>query len=95
MISAKKTAYILLEKVTAKVILHLLKVSSSFGSFLVGVLVAEAFDKVVVPLLNMAIVQGHLYYDANKGRIKVKRLNEARKGGSNANYDRAVDDILQ
>lgn len=84
--------YQLLEKIAVRVVLHLLKVSSTFGTYLVGVLVEEAFDRFIIPLLNNSIIMGHLYYDTAQGKIKIKKLKEARNASE---YDSAVDDILQ
>lgn len=90
----KKQLYVVLERVTVKLLLHLLKVSGGFPTFLITTLIEVGFDKIIIPILNHAIIQGHLYYDTDKGEIQIKNLHEARKGGSNAEYDAAVDDII-
>lgn len=92
--STKQLVYAMMEKFTVKMLLHLLKVSGGFASFLVTTLVSEAFDSIIIPLLNKLIIQGHLYYDVKKGKILVKKKDEAKEGGSDAEYDSAVDDIL-
>lgn len=92
--STKKIVYTVMEKVTVRVLLHLLRVSGGFASFLISAIVAEAFDVVVIPLINSLIINGRLYVDQKQGKIKVKRLNDARRSGNASDYDRAADDIL-
>ena len=90
----KKAIYAILEKVTIELVIHLLKVSGGFATYLTTKLVEYGFEKVIVPLLNFLVIQGVLYYDTEKGKIRVKKLHTAREGGSDEEYDSAVDDIL-
>lgn len=90
----KKNIYIILEKIVARLVIHLLKVSGSFATYLVKTIAEYGFEHLIVPALNSLLRSGLYVYDNRVGEIKAKKLIDAREGGSNADYDDAVDDIL-
>ena len=94
MSKTKKAIYSFLERAVVKMALHLLKVSGTFQTYFLTQLIEYGFDKVVIPLANLLIRKGLLYYDLAEGKVKVKALNEARDNNDQDAYDRASDDLL-
>lgn len=92
--SYKKLIYQALEKLLVKLVLHFLKVSGSFQTYLVTQLVEFGYDRFVIPLSNYLIRRGLLFYDTTRGKIAIKDLRQAREDNNADDYDRAVDDIL-
>lgn len=90
----RKLVYDLLERIVVKTVLHLFKISATFPAFLVSELVSHGFDKFVVPLIDLLVRQGQLYYDTNEGKIKASKALRARRDGKKDDYNRAVDDIF-
>jgi len=92
--SHKKVLYPILERITVKVVLHLLKVSGSFSTYLVTQLTEYGFEKLIIPLINTLVRKGHLYYDTNQGKIIARRLQDAQDNSDQDAYDDAWDDML-
>lgn len=90
----KKLIYQIIEKIVVKLVLHLLKVSGTFQSYLVSQLVELGYERFVIPLSNYLIRRGLLFYDTKKGIIAIKDLREARENNDQNAYDRTIDNII-
>ncbi len=89
----KKQIFKFLESALLKAFLRKLVISSTgIQGWLVSFVFSELFEKIAIPVLNLAIRKGELFYDMQKGKIQIKRLEHAKDIDE---YNDAVDDILQ
>lgn len=68
--------------------------AGGFKIWIAKIIVGYGFDKILVPVINTLIRKGTLLYDVTDGKIKVKKLREARNDNNQQDYDNSVDDIL-
>ncbi len=87
----KKLLFNLLEKQAVKLVLKKLVLASGFQAYLVTFIVEQLFDHVAIPIMNLSIRKGELYYDQIEGKIQIKRLHNSK---DLADYDRNLDNIL-
>lgn len=90
----KQIVFEIIERALVAGVLSYLKISSTFPTYLVTKLVEHGFDKLIVPIFNHLLNNGHLYYDMKRGKIKIRKLNQHRDKNDKVNYDRIIDDIL-
>jgi len=71
-----------------------------FGGVLTGVkgiifkfVVSKVFEYVLIPSVNFLIRKGLFVYDKEKGRIKLKNIEEAKKSNDESSYNSNIDDI--
>lgn len=67
--------------------------SAGFKAWVLSFLLDFAFDRVVVPLINLLIDKGQLLYDIQKGRLVVKKYKKAKEDGDAKTYTRIVTSI--
>lgn len=85
----------MLERIVVKAVLQLLKVSSSFPTFLVTQLAEHGFKKLIIPLIDLLVRRGQLVYDTKKGKIIARNIEEARANNDLDAYNRNSDDVFQ
>lgn len=90
----KQVFYDLVERVTLRVALHLLKVSGGFRAKLITLLVEKSFDTIIVPLFNKLYREGRFIIDTRTGKQQVIILRRAMEGGNDEEVDDAIDDIF-
>ena len=66
--------------------------AGGFKAWLVKYIVEHLFESLAVPVILYTYRKGELYYDQTKGKLQIRRLNNAKDLDS---YNDAVDDILQ
>ncbi|MCK5608302.1 hypothetical protein KAR91_40850 [Candidatus Pacearchaeota archaeon] len=67
---------------------------AGFRAWIASMLLEYGFDKIVLPCINLMFRKGQLIYDVQEGKVKVKKLREARQNGNQDDYDNAADDIM-
>jgi hypothetical protein len=65
-----------------------------FKAWLIKFVVTELYEEIGEPLIKAAFVQMGYYYDRTKGKITIKRIQEARESNNGQAYNTAVDDIF-
>lgn len=89
----------ILKSMTVKIVLSrifgIIAVSAGgFKIWLARIILEYGFDKLLVPVINFLIRKGALVYDVTEGKIKIKKLNEAREDGNTQDYNEAIDNVL-
>lgn len=64
-----------------------------FKGWLITFIATELFESLAVPLLNYLKRKGMLFYDRTQGKIKVRRLEQAKEEGNEDNYNDIVDSL--
>jgi hypothetical protein len=77
-----------------KLVLIIVGASTGFQAWIVGLAVGVLFDYVAAPILKEAARRGILIYDKVDGKIKLKKLKDARNEHDQDRYDSTIDDII-
>lgn len=84
----------LLESRLVKMILKRLLISGGIKTWLIKFLASEVFEEIVEPLVAELEEQGHLFYDRTKGKIRAKKIRDARQSGNEQDYNSSIDDVF-
>lgn len=76
-------------------LVKLVKTSVGFRAWIIKILVEELFEEVIEPAIKMSFRRLKYEYDRKEGEIIVKKIDEARQNGNQADYDSSVDDIFR
>lgn len=53
------------------------------------------FEEIAEPIIKLALRKGRYHYEVINGKILIKALDEAEQGGSDEDYNDAVNDIFK
>ena len=71
----KKQLFKILESAALKAVLKKLVISSGgLKAWIISFLVSELFDEILIPLMNLSIRKGELYYDMQKGKVQIRSV---------------------
>lgn len=66
----------------------------SFGNWIITFAVEYLFEELVQPLMKLAFNYMGYQYDRIDGKVKVMKLDKAKRDGDGKAYDIIVDDII-
>lgn len=78
-----------------KMVFSLLGKSVGIKAWLIKGLLEYGFDEIVKPLFNLAVRKGWFFYDAQKGKLIAKRMDDASDRNDQDAYDSAWDDMFK
>lgn len=64
-----------------------------FKAWAIKFAVEYLYEEYAVPMMQYLIRKGQLYYDKEKGEIKYKKLEEAKKDGDESTYNDVIDNV--
>jgi len=68
-------------------------VMGGFKAWLVKFIVTELFEQVAEPLILLSMRKGLLFYDKTRGKIRIKKIQQAKEEGDENTYDSNIDDV--
>lgn len=71
----------------------LLGTMTGFRAWVVKFIVSELFEHLAEPIIKLSMRKGFLLVDKASGRIKIKKMREAKEEGDESEYNDQIDDI--